>query len=138
MKYLQRIHPTFWLFICCLSLYSARETKEDIARDFDSLRAGHWSWKELDDPTPPKVKAAKRVRNDIDRFILSKLETEGHGLSEEADANTLNRRAHLDLVGLPPSPEKIEEFVQDASNGLVATYEKLIDELLQTTAQTRE
>ncbi|MDE0820755.1 MAG: hypothetical protein OSA95_06520 [Opitutales bacterium] len=70
MKYLQRPHPTFWLFIGCLSLYSAREAQEDAPRDFDSLRAGHWSWKELNDPKPPKVKAAKRVRNDIDRFIL--------------------------------------------------------------------
>jgi hypothetical protein len=120
MKYLQRIHPTFWLFIGCLSLCSARETKEDTPRDFDSLRAGHWSWKELDDPKPPKVKAAKRVRNDIDRFILSKLETEGHGLSEEADANTLNRRAHLDLVGLPPGAVDLPEK-GDLIDGLMSS-----------------
>jgi hypothetical protein len=109
MKYLKRLHQTFWLFIGCLSLHSAREAKEDFPRDFDSIRTGHWSWKELSDPKPPKVEAEKRVRNDIDRFILSKLEDKGLGLSEEADANTLNRRAHLDLVGLPPGAVDLPE-----------------------------
>ncbi|MBT4224393.1 MAG: DUF1549 domain-containing protein, partial [Opitutae bacterium] len=106
MNNIKRLHPICWLFIGCLSLHSARE---DSPRDFDSIRTNHWSWKGLQDPKPPKVKAQHRVRNDIDRFIISKLESEGLGLSEEADANTLNRRTHFDLVGLPPGTVDLPE-----------------------------
>ena len=70
--------------------------------DWEKLRNEHWAWKPLADPKPPRVKANNRVRNDIDRFILSRLESAGLQFSEEADANTLARRAHFDLVGLPP------------------------------------
>ena len=86
-----------------------------------------WSLKKPVRPAPPLVKDTSRVRNPIDAFILSKLEQKGLRLAPEAGRRTLARRAYFDLHGLPPSPEQVEEFVNDPSSD---AYEKLIDRLL--------
>ena len=57
-----------------------------------------WADQTLHEPTVPSVANDDWCANDIDRFILAKLESEGLSLSEEADAFTLSRRAHFDLV----------------------------------------
>jgi len=75
----------------------------------------------------PEVRAAKRVRNPVDAFVLRQLEAHDLSLSPEADRQTLIRRAYFDLIGLPPSPEEIDAFVQDAHP---KAYERLIDHLL--------
>lgn len=100
----------------------------------NDLTAGrqHWAFRPLSRPSPPSVEDSQWCLTPIDQFIRSRQETAGVEPNPLANARTLVRRAYFDLLGLPPSPEKIEEFVQDASNGLVATYEKLIDELLQS------
>ena len=67
------------------------------------------------------------VRNDIDRFILARLEEAELGPSAEADRATLVRRVYLDLIGLPPTPEQAEKFLNDDSPD---AYEKVVDELL--------
>ena len=67
------------------------------------------------------------VRNDIDRFIVAKLEEAGMEPSAETDRATLVRRVYLDLIGLPPTPEQAEKFLSDDSP---EAYEKLVDELL--------
>jgi len=64
-------------------------------------------------PSVPTVKDASRVRNPIDAFILAKLEEKGLRLAPEADRRTLARRAYFDLHGLPPTPEQVEQFVND-------------------------
>ena len=69
--------------------------------DWEQQRSKHWAWSELTDPNPPQVKDAKWVRNEIDRFILAKLEAKGLSPNGEAAASALNRRLHYDLVGLP-------------------------------------
>jgi hypothetical protein len=66
-------------------------------------------------------------KNDIDRFVLARLEEEGLSPSPEADRATLCRRVHLDLVGLPPSPADLDAFLADASPD---AYEKLVDRLV--------
>ncbi len=66
-------------------------------------------------------------RNAIDAFILARLEAAGLQPSEQADRATLIRRLSLDLVGLPPTPEEVEAFLQDRSPD---AYEKLVDRLL--------
>jgi hypothetical protein len=63
----------------------------------------------------------------IDDFIAGRLKTAGLAMSPEADRRTLIRRLSFDLHGLPPSPERVEAFVQDASPD---AYAKLVDELL--------
>jgi Protein of unknown function (DUF1553)/Protein of unknown function (DUF1549)/Planctomycete cytochrome C len=75
----------------------------------------------------PAVKNQGWVRNDIDRFILSLLERRNLAPSPEADRRTLIRRVTYDLTGLPPTAEKVEQFINDATP---RAYERLIDELL--------
>jgi hypothetical protein len=78
-------------------------------------------------PALPPVKARQWVRNEIDNFILSKLETKGLAPSSESDRRTLIRRVSYDLTGLPPTAEEIDNFARDTAPN---AYEKLIDRLL--------
>ena len=66
-------------------------------------------------------------KNDIDRFILAKLEQAGLAPVRDADKLTLIRRASLDLTGLPPTPEEVEAFKKDDSPDAFA---KVVDRLL--------
>ena len=90
-------------------------------------QAALWSLKSPIRPDPPVVRGQNWIRNDVDRFILSKLESKNLAPSPEADRRTLIRRATYDLTGLPPSAEEIDRFVHDTSPD---AYEKLIDRLL--------
>ena len=87
----------------------------------------HWAFTSPERPTPPEVKQADWVRNDIDRFVLAKIEAVGLAPSPEALRSTLIRRLHADLVGLPPTPAEVDAFVADADP---LAYEKLVDRLL--------
>src|SRR5206468_3961677 len=60
----------------------------------------------------PSVRGESWIRNDIDRFVLSRLEVRNLSPSAEADKRTLIRRATYDLTGLPPTAEEVERFVQ--------------------------
>jgi hypothetical protein len=86
-----------------------------------------WAFRKPVRPPVPAVKETARVRNPIDAFILSKAEEHGLHFAPEADRRTLVRRAYFDLHGLPPTPEQVDEFVNDKSTD---AYEKLIDRLL--------
>ena len=87
----------------------------------------HWAFQPLSKAPLPEVKMKAWPRNDIDRFILAKLETVGLQPSAEADRATLIRRVTLDLIGLPPTPEEVGAFIHDESP---RAYEALIDHLL--------
>jgi len=87
----------------------------------------HWSFRPLEKPAAPQVENAAAVRNPIDAFVVKELEARGIRPSPEADARTLIKRVHLDLVGLLPTPAEVEAYVRDESPG---KYEKLIDRLL--------
>ena len=89
----------------------------------------HWSFIAPTRPAPPVVKNEAWVKNPIDRFVLAKLEAAGLSPAPEADRRTLARRLSLDLIGLPPAPELVEEFVADQSPN---AYEKLIDKLMES------
>src|SRR5262249_13157171 len=89
--------------------------------------ADHWSFRPIKRPAPPAVKDAAWVRNDIDRFILARLEREGVAPSPEADRVTLLRRLSFDLIGLPPSPQEVDAFLADTAPG---AYERVVDRLL--------
>ncbi|MEO8268977.1 MAG: PSD1 and planctomycete cytochrome C domain-containing protein [Aureliella sp.] len=77
----------------------------------------------------PSVRNPDRVRNEIDAFILQKLETAGLSLNVEADRLVLIRRATIDLTGLPPEPAAVETFIEDTNP---EAYESLIDRLLDS------
>jgi len=80
--------------------------------------AKHWSFTPPVDEKLPAVKNEAWPKNGIDRFILARLQSEGLQPNDEADAATLCRRVHLDLTGLPPSPEVVKAFVASYSPSL--------------------
>ncbi len=87
----------------------------------------HWAFKRPRRPQLPRLAGRQMPGNAIDRFILSKLESESISPSAEADKNTLIRRVYLDLAGLPPTPAQVDAFVD--SNDRKA-YENTVDQLL--------
>ncbi|MBU6221403.1 MAG: DUF1549 domain-containing protein [Planctomycetes bacterium] len=89
----------------------------------------HWSYRRLAPVSAPEVVDAAWPRNDIDRFILARLEQAGIAPAAEASKATLARRAFFDLTGLPPAPEELRAFLDDASPD---AYEKLVDRLLSS------
>ena len=86
-----------------------------------------WSLAPIQRPAVPRVARAGWVRTPIDAFILAALEAKGLRPAAEADRPTLVRRLSFDLLGLPPTPEEIEAFVNDAS---ADAYDRLVDRLL--------
>ena len=89
----------------------------------------HWSFVAPVRPAIPAVKNAGWGRNPIDAFVLAKLEAVGLTPAPEADRRTLARRLSLDLTGLPPAVELVNQFETDTSP---QAYEKLVDLLLQS------
>ena len=86
-----------------------------------------WSFRPVVTPALPIVKDTKWVHNDVDRFILAKLEEKSLTPVRTAERRTLIRRAYLDLTGLPPSPEEVDGFVRDKSPDAFA---RVVDGLL--------
>lgn len=87
-----------------------------------------WAYQPVTHPRPPKPQTATvTLRNPIDNFVLTRLESKGLTFAVEADRRTLIRRIYFDLIGLPPSPDDIESFLKDRSPD---AYEKLVDRLL--------
>ena len=87
----------------------------------------HWAFKQPALAAIPAVNDAAWPSGAIDTFILARLEEEGLTPSPEAERPTLIRRAYLDLIGLPPSPEEVEAYVAAKSPD---AYERQIDRLL--------
>jgi hypothetical protein len=94
-------------------------------------RSTHWAFQPVKRPAAPPVKDAGWVRNEIDAFVLARLEKEGITPSPEADRLTLIRRLSLDLLGLPPTVEEVDAFVNDPAPN---AYEKVVDRLLASPA----
>jgi hypothetical protein len=94
----------------------------------------HWAFIAPQMPAIPAVKTTGWARNDVDRFVLAKLESKGlqpAGLRPAAqlDRRALIRRATFDLIGLPPTPAEIDSFVGDKSPD-AAAFETVVDRLL--------
>lgn len=87
----------------------------------------HWSYVKPRRPELPVVRDRGWVRTGIDYFILERLERAGLKPAPEADRVTLIRRLSLDLTGLPPTPQEVDQFVNDTSP---EAYEKVVDRLL--------
>ncbi|REJ72318.1 MAG: DUF1549 domain-containing protein [Planctomycetota bacterium] len=101
----------------------------DLYERTNSKRAGRdwWSLQPVIRPDVPSVKDASQVATPIDAFIVSKLDEQGWRLAREADRPTLIRRLYFDLIGLPPSAEEVDAFLNDESDN---AYEQLVDRLL--------
>ncbi|MCA9249201.1 MAG: DUF1549 domain-containing protein, partial [Planctomycetales bacterium] len=92
-----------------------------------------WSLRPLVRPPVPETGQAQQddqpAATPIDSFINAKLREHGLTMSPTADRRTLVRRLYYDLLGLPPSPEEVERFVNDPDP---LAYEKLVDDLLES------
>lgn len=88
-----------------------------------------WAFQPIRKPLIPDVSNKSWVNNDVDRFILAKLEE--RGLDPVADTNreSLLRRLTFDLTGLPPTPKQMELYLPDGSDDAT---ERLIDRLLDS------
>lgn len=111
----------FMLAIACQA--AAPETTQPAG---DPAPARHWSFLPVGDPAPPPVKDAAWPRNDVDRFVLARLESNGLRPTAPADRHALLRRATFDLTGLPPTPEQIDAFDHDSSPNAFAKVVELL------------
>ncbi|MFP6584512.1 MAG: PSD1 and planctomycete cytochrome C domain-containing protein [Candidatus Hydrogenedentota bacterium] len=88
---------------------------------------GHWSFIPPEKPAIPTLQDDAWTKNEIDHFILDRLNQEGLSPTDEAPRGTIIRRVSLDLTGLPPTPEEIDAFINDKNPD---AYERLVDRLL--------
>ena len=89
----------------------------------------HWAFIPPVKPEVPETKELVWGENEIDNFVLDKMQLNGLSPSPEASKEKLIRRVAFDLTGLPPSPEQVQEFVNDTSED---AYEGMVDALLST------
>ncbi len=114
--------------------WPALEVPSDLTADradFEQLRKDHWSWQPLKAVAPPAVQNAAWPRDDVDRFLLAKLEESGLPPVADADRALWLRRVTFDLTGLPPSPDEVQAFLADESAEAKA---RVVDRLLQSPA----
>jgi len=88
-----------------------------VLREASKADRSWWAYQPLDEPRHAS----------IDAYVEARLRADGLRRNPPADRRTLIRRATYDLTGLPPTPEAVESFVNDADP---EAYEKLIERLL--------
>jgi hypothetical protein len=111
-----------WWALCGASTEAAPKA-------FTAQQKRWWAFQPVVMTAPPAVKQRGWVRNEIDAFVLVKLEEKGITPSTPADKATLLRRAWLDLTGIPPAPEQVQAFVADNSPD---AFERVVDSLLNS------
>ena len=89
--------------------------------------AEHWAFVAPQASPPPTPIERDWSRNVVDDFVAVRREAEGLPHAEEADRATLIRRLSLDLTGLPPTPEEVDDFAADAAPD---AYDRLVDRLM--------
>lgn len=97
--------------------------------DVASGGSAHWSFRPIAHPSLPTPSDLAWIKTPIDAFVLKRLEAEGIRPSPEASRETLMRRVYLDLLGLPPSPQELDAFLQDAN---ADAYERMVDRVLSS------
>jgi hypothetical protein len=107
------------------------DERNPIRQLFLGKRLDLWSLRPVTSPALPEVQRKEWPRQELDRFILAKLEASGLTPAPEADRRALGRRLFFDLTGLPPAAEELDAFVNDAAPEAV---ERLVDRLLTTRA----
>jgi len=99
--------------------------------DFDKARQ-FWSYRPPSNPTVRENNNSEWPRNDIDRFVLAKLESHGIQPIGDADDRTLIRRLYFDLIGLPPSPDEIQRFLSESASDRDTAVAALVWQLLDS------
>jgi hypothetical protein len=89
----------------------------------------HWSFIKPEKPEIPQIQNNQWVKNEIDIFIAKNIENQNLEFSKMESKEILLRRLYFDIVGLPPSLDEIDQFLNDKSEN---SYEKVVDELLKS------
>ena len=92
--------------------------------------ASHWAFRPIADPPTPAVRQEAWPLDPLDRFVLQRLEDAGLSPTRDADPRVLFRRLHYDLLGLPPTPERLPRFLRDHARRGHGAIADLVDELL--------
>ena len=106
---------------------AADDDANDLKTPAGDRSSDHWSFRPPVRPQVPTVRNVDRVRNPIDSLVLAALEAKELTLSADASREVLLRRASFDLIGLPPSPDEVREFLADRDE---FAYERMIERLL--------
>lgn len=90
-----------------------------------------WAFQKPEMPEIPESQSSSGTTNPIDQFVIRSLKNRGRSLSESADPRTLIRRVTLDLTGLPPTLEQVNQFLERVqAQGKQAALEQAVDQLL--------
>ncbi|TWT37238.1 Planctomycete cytochrome C [Posidoniimonas corsicana] len=100
---------------------------DEKAFDLPARREAHWAWQPVEAPTPPAVADPQWPADPIDQFVLAKLEASSLRPAPPKSRTALLRRLYFDLIGLPPSSDEVQAFLDDESPDAVAT---VVDRLL--------
>ncbi|MBI2423200.1 MAG: DUF1549 domain-containing protein [Candidatus Hydrogenedentes bacterium] len=100
---------------------------EPALNEINELTRQYWAYQPVKRPAVPEVQDAGWVRNPVDAFVLHGLEKAGLTPAPPASRGALVRRVYYDLLGLPPTPEQVEAFVNDARPD---AYAQLVEQLL--------
>jgi len=104
-------------------IYAQTTTAPAVATDLWSLQAPQQA-------TIPEVSDHSWPKDPIDHFVLHRIETANLQPTDDADARTLIRRLHIDLIGLPPSMIRTQRFIEEHAADAAAATAVLVDELL--------
>lgn len=97
--------------------------------DIAERRDTHWVWQPIRSPDPPYVNDQAWPLQELDHFILARLEQAGLKPAGEANRTAILRRLYFDLTGLPPTADQVDEFLQDQRPNAI---ERLVDRLLDS------
>ncbi len=97
------------------------------AHEIAAAARTHWAYQPVRKPELPEVEHADRASSPVDRFVLAALEQAKLSAAPPADRQTLIRRVTFDLIGLPPTPAEVAQFVQDSSP---LAWQRVVDRLL--------
>ncbi len=102
---------------------------DDAAAPVADAAAKHWAFQPMVLPPVPRLPNDDWSSTSLDRFVLAKMREAGLSPSQSADKRTLLRRVSFDLIGLPPTPDELKEFLADGSPN---AFEKVVDRLLSS------
>ena len=117
------------LYRCALATFFVGAGLASASDQAPGQKSDHWAFQPVTRISVPNVEqnSVPVLQNQIDAFIVNQLQKNGKALSSSADRTTLLRRITFDLIGLPPTPEEIAEFLADVSPD---AFDRVVDRLL--------
>jgi hypothetical protein len=112
-----------------LALFAVAARSNGGEIDFDKARE-FWPFQPIKKPALPAVQNSAGAQTPVDYFILARLEAKGLSPAPQAEPRILLRRLYFDLIGLPPTPEQMDQFLREYRANSQAAVVKVIDELL--------